>query len=102
MNEPADSPKSPKMPPVSPGGAGEGVSKFGRCPTTMFARIEVVICTFAFAMLLLASGLNRQPLIYDEPHRLEVVDVLREKGFSRDFLEQMPHATGPLTPAARW
>jgi hypothetical protein len=61
------------------------------------ARVDLAINALALAGLLIWTAFNPQPAIYDEPHRMETVHVLREKGFTREFLETMPHAPGPLT-----
>lgn len=59
---------------------------------------EMFIGVAAFVFLAAGTAFNTHALTYDEPHRIEVVHMLSEKGLTREFLEQMPHATGPLTP----
>jgi hypothetical protein len=55
----------------------------------------VVTCTALVVLVILTLGIRNNP-VYDEPDRLETVQLLRERGFTIDFLREMPHAPGPL------
>jgi 4-amino-4-deoxy-L-arabinose transferase-like glycosyltransferase len=62
------------------------------------SRFDLLVNAAGVAAILMLAALSAPAPVYDEPHRLEVVEVLREHGFTIEFLRQMPHATGPLTP----